>query len=218
MSNSEISPSLEFARRLFERIIDWYKTADSKAQIILTLDGAFLTFLTTSVFKNPDELSKIIQRFNSATWVFLALMSVCLIGSIISALMCLWSRVWLSSKRDAVLVREKTRLEEAEKVWLSSKRDAVLVGQETTLEEAEKYSPNVMLFFKTICWLNHDKFQAQLAEVDVKFEIKALASQSYLLSQRVNTKHLLVNLGFVLAGASLIFFLACGISYLASFI
>lgn len=195
MSNSEISPALDYARRLFERIIDWYKTADSKAQIILTLDGAFLTFLTTSVFKNPDELSRIIQRFNSATWLFLALMSVCLIGSIISALMCLWSRVWLSSKRDAVLVREKARL-----------------------EEAEKYSPNVMLFFKTISWLNHDKFQAQLAEVDVKFEIKALASQSFLLSQRVNTKHLLVNLGFVLAGASLIFFLAGGISYLASFI
>ncbi len=195
MSNSEISPALDYARRLFERIIDWYKTADSKAQIILTLDGAFLTFLTTSVFKNPDELSRIIQRFNSATWLFLALMSVCLVGSIISALMCLWSRVWLSSKRDAVLVREKMKL-----------------------DEAENYSPNVMLFFKTISWLDHDKFQSQLPHVDNKFEIAALASQSYLLSKRVNTKHLLINLGFVLAGASLIFFLAGGISYLASFI
>lgn len=194
MANSEIPPSLDYARRLFERIIDWYKTADSKAQIILTLDGAFLTFLTTSVFKNPDELSRIIQRFNFFTWLFLALMCVCLIASIISALMCLWSRVWLFSKRDAVLVKEKTRL-----------------------KDAEKYSPNVMLFFKTISWLDHDKFQSQLADVDEKFEIKALASQSYLLSKRVNAKHFFVNLGFVLSGASLIFFLAGGISYLASF-
>lgn len=194
MANSEISPSLDYARRLFERIIDWYKTADSKAQIILTLDGAFLTFLTTSVFKNPDELARIIQRFNFFTWLFLALMCVCLIVSIISALMCLWSRVWLVSKRDAVLVKEKTRL-----------------------KDAEKYSPNVMLFFKTISWLDHDKFQSQLADVDEKFEIKALASQSYLLAKRVNAKHFLVNLGFLLSGASLIFFLAGGISYLASF-
>lgn len=194
MANSEISPSLDYARRLFERIIDWYKTADSKAQIILTLDGAFLTFLTTSVFKNPDELSRIIQRFNFFTWLFLVLMCVCLIVSIVSALMCLWSRVWLFSKRDAVLVSEKTRI-----------------------KNTEKYSPNVMLFFKTISWLDHDKFQSELADVNEEFEIKALASQSYLLSRRVNTKHLLVNLGFVLSGASLIFFLAGGMSYLASF-
>lgn len=194
MSNSEISASLDYARRLFERIIDWYKTADSKAQIILTLDGAFLTFLTTSVFKNPDELTRIIQRFNFFTWLFLGLMCVCLILSIISALMCLWSRVWLFSKRDAALVSEKTRI-----------------------KDAERYSPNVMLFFKTISWLDHDKFQSQLADVDEEFEIKALASQSYLLSRRVNAKHLLVNLGFVLSGASLIFFLAGGMSYLASF-
>ena len=194
MSNSEISASLDYARRLFERIIDWYKTADSKAQIILTLDGAFLTFLTTSVFKNPDELSRIIQRFNFFTWLFLVLMCVCLIVSIISALMCLWSRVWLVSKRDAVLVNEKRRI-----------------------RDAEKYSPNVMLFFKTISWLDHDKFQSQLADVDEEFEIKALASQSYLLSKRVTAKHLLVNLGFILSGASLIFFLAGGMSYLASF-
>ena len=50
-----------------------------------------------------------------------------------------------------------------------------------------------------------------------EFEIKALASQSYLLSKRVYVKHLLINSGFVLSGASLIFFLASGISYLVGF-
>ncbi len=194
MSNSEISDSLDYARRLLERVIDWYKNADSKAQIILTLDGAFLTLLTTSVFKNPAELSGIVQRFNFFTWLFLVLMCVCLVGSIVSALMCLWSRVFLFSKRDAVLVREKTRI-----------------------NETERYSPNVMLFFKTISWLDHDKFQSQLADVNKEFEIKALASQTYLLAKRVTTKHLLINLGFLLSGAGLIFFLAGGLSYLASF-
>lgn len=194
MSESELSDALAYSRLVFERVIDWYKNADSKAQIILTIDGVFITFLTTSIFKNPDELSKITQRFTAYTWIFLILMCVCLIGSVISALMCLWSRILLSSKRDRVLMREKQRI-----------------------GEAEKYSPSVMLFFKTISWLDHDKFQVELAGVNKEFEIKALASQSYLLSKRVYVKHLLINSGFVLSGASLIFFLASGISYLAGF-
>jgi len=193
MSDPELTNALEYSRRLYERIIDWYKNADTKAQIILTLDGAFLTFLTTPIFNNPDELSKITQRFNPSTWLFLTLMCLCLVGSIVSALMCLWSRVFFSAKRDKVLLLEKAQI-----------------------KVAERYSPNVMLFFKTITWLDHDKFQAQLTGVDKEFEIKALASQSYLLSKRVYVKHLLVNSGFVLAGAAFIFFLAGGISYLVS--
>jgi hypothetical protein len=103
MSDSEMSEALDYSRRLYERVIDWYKNADSKAQIILTLDGAFLTFITSSIFKNPDELSKITQRFTFYTWLFLILMCLCLVGSIIIALMCLWSRVFISAKRDEVL-------------------------------------------------------------------------------------------------------------------
>ena len=194
MSNAELSDALEYARRVFEKVIDWYKNADSKAQIILTLDGTFLTFLTTSVFKNPDEISKVTGRFRFDTWLFLILMCLCLIASIVSALMCLWSRVFLRPGRDSVLIRAKQEL-----------------------KTAERYSPNVMLFFKTISWLDHDQFQKQLGQIDKEFEIRALASQIYLLSKRGYRKHLLINCGFVLAGASLIFFLAVGISYLARF-
>ncbi len=194
MSDSEMSEPLDYSRRLYERVIDWYKNADSKAQIILTLDGAFLTFITSSIFKSPDELSNITQRFTFYTWLFLALMCSCLVGSIIIALMCLWSRVFISAKRDEALLLEKEKI-----------------------KGSERYSPNLMLFFKTISWLDHDKFQAQLIGIDKEFEIKALASQSYLLSKRVYVKHLLINAGFILAAASLIFFLAGGISYVVAF-
>jgi hypothetical protein len=194
MSDSEMSEPLDYSRRLYESVIDWYKNADSKAQIILTLDGAFLTFITSSIFKSPDELSKITQRFTFYTWLFLVLMCLCLVGSIIIALMCLWSRVFISAKRDEVLLLEKEKI-----------------------KGSERYSPSLMLFFKTISWLDHDKFQAQLIGVDKEFEIKALASQSYLLSKRVYVKHLLSNAGFILAAASLMFFLAGGISYVAGF-
>jgi len=108
--------------------------------------------------------------------------------------MCLLSRIFLLPKRDSVLRRERERV-----------------------KTAKKYSPNVMLFFQSVSWLDHDKFQAQIKTIDKEFEVEALASQIYHLSKRVTTKHKAVNYGFVFAGATLVFFLAVGISYVARF-
>jgi hypothetical protein len=185
--------TLDYSRRLYEMIIDWYKNADSKAQIILTLNGAFVAFLTSSIFKNPDELLKLTNKFSGFTWLFLSLMCVCLVGSIVCALTCLWSRIAFSAERDEMILSEIENL-----------------------KEAGEYSPNLMLFFKTIAMLDAEKFQTQLTKIDTEFEIKALASQIYLLSKRVYAKHLLVNYGFASVGGALIFFLLGGISYLAN--
>ena len=194
MSTQITSDAVDYSRRLLELIIDWYHNADSKAQVILTLDGAFLTFLTSSIFRNPDDLAKILGRFGPDTWLFLILMGLCLLASIVSALVCLLSRIFLWPGRDRVLRREKARV-----------------------KTAEKYSPNVMMFFQSVSWLDHDKFQEQLKTVDKEFEVEALASQIYLLSKRVTTKHKAINYGFAFAGATLLFFLAAGMSYVARF-
>lgn len=183
--------ALDFARSLYERTLEWYKNADSKAQIILTLNGAFVAFLTSNIFKGPDEIYKIINKFGALTWILLALMTLCLVGSIISALACLWSRVAFSTERDRII--------------LSEIKD---------LKEKGEYSPHLMMFFKTIALLDAEKFQNQLAKIDEDFEIKAIASQCYLLSKRVSEKHLWANRGFVLVGGALIFFLLGGVSYL----
>lgn len=85
--------TLDFSRRLYERTIDWYKNADSKAQIILTLNGALIAFLTSGIFKKPAEIFEITSKFGGLTWLFLLLMCVCLGGSILSAFLCLRSRL-----------------------------------------------------------------------------------------------------------------------------
>ena len=185
--------SLEYARRLYERIIDWYKNADSKAQIILTLNGAFIAFLAAAIFKAPDEIIKITVKFSGFTWLWLSLMCICLVGSIICALVCLWSRIAFSVRRDQMILSEIDNL-----------------------KEKAEYSSNLMLFFKTIAMLNGEKFQTQLTKIDEEFEIRALGSQIYLLSKRVYSKHLMVNYGFLLVGGALIFFLLGGISYLVN--
>jgi len=183
--------ALDFARSLYERTIDWYKNADSKAQIILTLNGAFVAFLTSNIFKNPDEISKITNKFGGLTWILLALMTLCLVGSIVSALVCLWSRVSFSTERDRIILDEIK-----------------------DLNEKDEYSPHLMIFFKTIAMLDAEKFQNQLSKIDESFEIKALGSQCYLLSKRVSEKHLWANRGFALVGSALIFFLLASVSYL----
>ncbi|UWZ85724.1 Pycsar system effector family protein [Occallatibacter riparius] len=189
----ERSVALAYSNMVLANAIDWYKNADTKAQIILTMDGALVAFLTSSLFKKAEDISAITARFTPLTWTLLAAMCTCLAGSIICALTCLWSRVFLGTKRDSVLRKEREQIGDEEKA----------------------YSPNVMFFFKTICWLDHDRFQEQLEHVDEEFHIRAVGSQAYLLSKRVLRKHALVNAGFVLAGASLILFLTGGVSYLA---
>lgn len=186
--------AVDYARRLYELVINWYNNADAKAQVILTLDGAFLTFLTSSILGSPDDVAKIIAIFGTETWVFLILMGACLVASIASAMMCLLSRIFLLPQRDDIMRREKARV-----------------------ETAPKYSPNVMWFFQSISWLDHDKFKEQLKTVDKEFEVEALGSQIHLLAKKVTTKHRAVNWGFVFAGATLVCLLAVGVSYVVRF-
>ena len=176
--------NLEFSRSLYERTIDWYKNADSKAQIILTLNGVFISFLAASIFKSPDDLLKITNKFSSFTWFCLLAMGVCVCFSIVCAVRCLWSRI--ESVTD-------------------HRGDA---------ENADESLLDKIAFFGTIRHLSLKEFQNQLPKMNEDFEIKALGTQIYLLSKNVYEKHSAVNLGFVLVSGALIFFLLSGVSYL----
>jgi hypothetical protein len=109
------SIALAYANLVFANVVDWYKNADSKAQIILTLDGALVAFLTSSIFKEPEELWAITRNLTLSTWVLLMAMCACLVGSIITALMCLWSRVFLGIKATACLAKKKGASERVRK-------------------------------------------------------------------------------------------------------
>jgi hypothetical protein len=84
---------VSYARRVFSDVLHWYRSADTKAQVLLTIDGIFLSFLTGAIFSKPEDLAAMTQRFAWPTWVLLTLMCLTLNASIVSAIMCLWSRV-----------------------------------------------------------------------------------------------------------------------------
>ena len=186
------SEGLEYARALYERVIAWYESAERKAQLILTLDGVFLSLLTGSLLSKPDDLRPIIDTFGPDTWALFALMCVALVGSIGSAVSCLYSRIY----RDTDLARFREQYD-------------------VDVDDPESYAPQAMWFFQEVAALKPEHVRARLRKAEPGFELDALAVQAVMLAGRVVQKHRLVNIGFILAGAVLVLFLLTGISYAA---
>jgi hypothetical protein len=182
---------LDYARNLFGSVSGWYENADKKAQVLLGIDGAFLAFLSGSTFAKSDELARMIKIFGAETWILLALMCLALTASIISAIFCLWSRIYSHAQIDAF--------------WRTF---GVKPSDKNT------YAPEVMWFFQFVVRLDKALFAEKMFDADRRFETRALAAQVYELSRNVLRKHQWLNWGFAFAGASLILFMAALASYL----
>lgn len=186
----DVSEALEYARRLYDDVLAWYLSADTKAQVLLGLDGAFMAFLAATTFQKSDDLGKLIDSFPTLTWVLLVSMGVTLLMSMVAAVYCLWSRIHFASS-----------LEE----WITN--------AETPARTETEYPPEVMWFFQHLAALEPQRFRETLASVDAPFELHAMASQIEKLSGNVRKKHIAVDLGFVLAMLTLLLFAAAAVSY-----
>lgn len=185
--------TVAYARRLYDDVRGWYSNADTKAQVVLAMDAAFVAFVTSAIFgKAPSELKAILGLSYWWTWLWLALMTICLLGSMMNAILCLWSRIY-SAEQLRLFVDDAQR----------------------TSGTSERYSPKVMWFFQMVSELDKDLFLSTLASVDKRFETEVLASQIRILATNVRNKHRAVNRGFVLAAATLVFFFFAGLSYVA---
>lgn len=184
------SASVEYARRLYADVLGWYQSADTKAQVVLGIDGAFVAFFTSGIFANPGDLRAMVAMFSSWTWLFLCTMITSLLLSIFAALYCLWSRIYSEADVRRIL------------------QTSAKVGSAPYV-----YPPKVMWFFQTVAALDADAFRQRLAQADDEFEVEAMASQIHILSGNVRTKHRAANLGFLFAATTLCLFLFAGISY-----
>lgn len=181
--------SAGYARRLYDDVLGWYRSADTKAQVVLGINSAFVAFLASGIFKNPGDLKQIKAAFTPLTWLLLSAMVVSLLASIFAAIVCLRLRTY--SRAD-----------------LSK-----------TLQEAEKagsYDSKVMWFFQFVADLKMGPFLRGLEQAGDEFEIKVMASQIHVLSGNVRKKHRAANVGFLFAAVTLSLFLLAGISYVVS--
>lgn len=182
---------LEYARRLYATVVDWYKSAEAKAQILLSLDGIFASFVVSSMLVGEAEADELFGSFGWETWLLFGLMLLALAGSIVCCLLCVVSRVM----SDDEVARRYGR-------WL----DGV---------PPEPYPPEMLWFFQTLSRLDESRYADQVVDLSGEDEARALADQIVLLSRRVLRKHQWVNRGFLLGAATLVLFLLGGVSFVA---
>lgn len=188
----DYGPSPEYAHRLFGQIVDWYKTADLKAQIILGANGTFLTVLAGLALTKGTELRQIVEIFGVETWTFLSIMVVSLLGSFVAAIVSLHSRTMSHATAMSIF------------------RD-----HQVDVSKGETYDPAVMWFFQLVARLNEEQFEKALKTIGAnrELEIEALADQCILLAKNVVRKHRWINAGFALTAVTLSSLLMVTASY-----
>jgi hypothetical protein len=183
--------AVDYLRELEASLRYWYSAAETKAQVVLTLNGVFLAFLTGSILTNRDNVAQTVSVFGPETWVFLAGMAAGVGGSVICAVACLMARG----------VRRKQAREK-------------LTGYHVDRKQADTYKPEVTAFFAFLAELLPDQFAERMLTIDLQFVVRALAIDHIEWSKYIRSKHLFVNWAFVLTGVTLWFFMCVGVSYL----
>lgn len=186
----DTQPGPEFSRRIYDGVLGWYHNADNKAQVLLTLDGAFLAFLINTVFMEPEKLKALTRYFAWETWTLLVILALCLAGSITCAILCLWSRLNHASIQKHLSENDPAALEHT------------------------GISPQDLIFFQRIGTLPAAALDALLQGAGHQVEISAIARQLPVLSRNVANKHRWVNKGFLMAAASLLSLLLAAASYI----
>jgi hypothetical protein len=181
--------SLDYLRRLYDDVLGWYKIADSKAQLVLSLDGAFITIVSATIFVKPNEIVARKNAFNAWTWMFLGVSAAAIICSVVCALMCLHSRI--STARIGRVVQDS--------------------GVDP--QKVQSYKPDIAWWFGFIAVLPREQIVGYLKTITSDLERSGRAGQVALLSVNVLHKHRWVNRGWLLSAISLIAILGSGISY-----
>jgi Family of unknown function (DUF5706) len=180
--------TVEYARLVYENTLDWYKTADMKAQLLLTVNGVFVTIVSGSLLRDVADVRALGDEFGVETWVFFLLAVVGLAGAITCAARCLWSRLGKTAKGHVV--------------QLGVRRD-----------DPASYRPEVLWFFGHLAQLKTEPAAERLRQADRGFEIEALTYNVMLLSQNVLRKHQWVNAGWAFTALALLALIAGGASY-----
>jgi hypothetical protein len=186
--------NIEYTRRLYQNVLDWYGNADSKAQVVLAIDGGLLAFVSSTVFSKPEDVRAILDALPGVTWILLVCMVISLMVSMGASICCLWARIYSERNLTEIINRA------VEKAEASGYEDG-------------NYPPTISCFFQFIERLDKERFRETLNSVNAEFEIEALASSIHILSGNVRKKHFAVNIGFISAAAALVLFFASAASY-----
>ena len=180
-------PDPRYVRSLYENTRQWYTTAETKAQLLLTVNGAFITIVFSTLFSTGNEVRSGIVHFGTDTRIFLGISAAALASAIACAGLCLWS--------------------------LHGKGNQELTALGINPSDPDTYKPAGLWYFGHIARLEPDIAVRVICGADKGFETEALAHNAVDLARKVFRKHRWVNAGWALTALALITFAAAGISF-----
>lgn len=181
----------EYARRVYDRAMDWYKVAETKAQLILTVNGVFVTIGFGIVSAKPDDANVPTQNLGLETWAFLAVAVSALAGAIGAAATSLLSRHRHNIKADF-------------------KRLDIDIENE---KKRSPYPVESLWYFGHLGSLPFRRAVNSFDQIDEDDEFKILTFHVVGLSRVVLRKHRLINAGWLLTSVALLSLLAAITSY-----
>ena len=172
-SSSGAELDAEYVRRVYERAMDWYKVAESKAQLILTVNGVLVTVTFSTAaghISNGRDLAKVA---GVETWCFFAVVVAALLGAVACAAACMWSRHGTNYKGTFDLL-------------------------DVNPEDPASYRPEVLWYFGDLAHLQMGPAALLISQADRKFEITSLSYNVVHLARIVLRKHKFINAGWAL--------------------
>ena len=191
--------NLEYLRRLYANVLDWYAEADAKAQLILTLDGIIITLSSSGLVlkSNPAGLT-------GPPRLLLTVASVLLVGSLYFAVDAMHSNL-----SEAALRGPDAPEPMPENAWWFG----MIATHSRTEKEARHASLHDTLAVSVIRALRRTGPPQPssregvvtdfLSTMDADMERRALASQIVILLAHVLEKHRSVNRGWITAAGAL---------------
>jgi hypothetical protein len=144
--------ALSYCRVVYAETLAWYRVADAKGQLLLTLDGIFITVLAGVVLTAPKDLIARKLDVGWTTWTLPTMTAIATVASVACALGCLHSRLTNSSLRahtDEFLI------------------PGAVLG----------YRPAVTFWFGTLAGLDRHLATDMLRSADPDFELDVLSEQ-----------------------------------------
>jgi hypothetical protein len=172
--------------------MEWYKDVQSRAQLALTLDGAFIAILSGAIVAKSSDLVVTLNSFGWDTWVLLTGMAASFVLSILFSMLALLPFGFRRNEIDANFLRFRREDDDA-------RRDP---------------PTSVMWYSGYIKRLERAPFLRYSERMGSREHRAALASQIFALAERLERKYRWVFLGYACAGAGVLTMLLAVGSYL----
>lgn len=182
-------PDVEYVRRAYDRAIDWYKVAESKAQLLLTVNGLLVTVYFAVLTGKAGSADRAARLVGTEARIFAMVSAAAVIGATGCAAGALWSR-------------HTGNIKEA------FPRLDVEPG------DPASYCPEVLWYFGHIARLDADAAARMIGGADRRFEVTALSYNLVNLSHVVLRKHQFVNLGWALTATAIVSLVLAGAALL----